>query len=49
MLAIKGLNQFYSGSHTLWDVDLSVPDGSLVCLMGRKGARFFLISPLKRT
>jgi urea transport system ATP-binding protein len=37
VLAIKGLNQFYSGSHTLWDVDLSVPDGSLVCLMGRNG------------
>ena len=37
MLAIKGLNQFYGGSHTLWDVDLSVPDGSLICLMGRNG------------
>lgn len=37
MLAVKGLNQFYSGSHTLWDVDLSVPDGSLICLMGRNG------------
>lgn len=37
MLAIKGLNQFYGGSHTLWDVDLDVPDGALMCLMGRNG------------
>jgi urea transport system ATP-binding protein len=37
VLAVKGLNQFYGGSHTLWDVDLFVPNGSLVCLMGRNG------------
>ena len=37
MLAIKGLNQFYGGSHTLWDIDLSVSEGSLVCIMGRNG------------
>ena len=37
MLAIKGLNQFYGGSHTLWDVDLAVPEGSLMCIMGRNG------------
>jgi urea transport system ATP-binding protein len=37
LLEIKGLNQFYGGSHTLWDVDLSVPEGSLICLMGRNG------------
>jgi urea transport system ATP-binding protein len=37
VLAVKGLNQFYGGSHTLWDVDLSVPEGSLICLMGRNG------------
>ncbi len=36
-LAIKGLNQFYGGSHTLWDVDLTVPAGSRTCLMGRNG------------
>ena len=35
--AIKGLNQFYGGSHTLWDVDLIVPAGSRTCLMGRNG------------
>ena len=25
VLTIKTLNQFYGGSHTLWDVDLDVP------------------------
>jgi urea transport system ATP-binding protein len=37
VLAIKALNQFYGGSHTLWDVDLEVPAGSRMCLMGRNG------------
>jgi len=37
MLAIKVLNQFYGGSHTLWDVDFTVPEGSRMCLMGRNG------------
>ena len=37
MLKINGLNQFYGGSHTLWDVDFEVPAGSCVCLMGRNG------------
>jgi urea transport system ATP-binding protein len=37
MLAIRNLNQFYGGSHTLWDVSLTVPTGSCTCLMGRNG------------
>jgi urea transport system ATP-binding protein len=37
MLEIKGLNQFYGGSHTLWDVDMLVPKGSCTVLMGRNG------------
>ncbi len=37
MLTIKALNQFYGGSHTLWDVDLDVPAGSRMCVMGRNG------------
>jgi urea transport system ATP-binding protein len=37
MLEIKGLNQFYGGSHTLWDIDLSVPQAARLCLMGRNG------------
>ena len=37
MLAVKTLNQFYGGSHTLWDVDLEVTPGARMCLMGRNG------------
>jgi urea transport system ATP-binding protein len=37
MLEIKGLNQFYGGSHILWDIDMSIPEGSCTCLMGRNG------------
>ena len=37
LLQVSGLNQFYGGSHILWDVDLAVPEGSCVCLMGRNG------------
>jgi urea transport system ATP-binding protein len=37
VLAVKTFNQFYGGSHTLWDVDLLVPAGSRTCLMGRNG------------
>lgn len=37
MLSVKGFNQFYGSSHTLWNVDLTVPAGGLVCLMGRNG------------
>jgi urea transport system ATP-binding protein len=37
MLSIKGLNQFYGQSHTLWDLDLEVKQGDCVCIMGRNG------------
>ena len=37
MIEIKGLNQFYGGSHTLWDIQMSVPTGSCTVLMGRNG------------
>ena len=37
MLATDKVNQFYGGSHTLWDIDLEVPAGGCVCLMGRNG------------
>jgi urea transport system ATP-binding protein len=37
MLEIRNVNQFYGGSHTLWDVSLTVPTGSCTCLMGRNG------------
>jgi urea transport system ATP-binding protein len=37
MLQVEGLNQFYGQSHTLWDVNLDVPEGSCMCVMGRNG------------
>lgn len=37
LLSIKGLNQFYGQSHTLWDLDLEVNEGDCVCIMGRNG------------
>ncbi len=37
MLNIEGLNQFYGQSHTLWDVNLHVPEGKCTVLMGRNG------------
>jgi urea transport system ATP-binding protein len=37
VLSIRGLNQYYGSSHTLWDIDLDVPAGSRMCLMGRNG------------
>ncbi|BBB28374.1 urea ABC transporter ATP-binding subunit UrtE [Neptunomonas japonica] len=37
MLKIEGLNQYYGQSHTLWDVDLHIPEGQCTVLMGRNG------------
>jgi len=37
VLKIEKLNQFYGESHTLWDVDLDVVQGTCTCLMGRNG------------
>jgi len=37
MLNINGLNQFYGESHTLWDLDLEIPEGKCTCVMGRNG------------
>lgn len=37
MLQISGLNVYYGESHILRDVDLSVPEGKMVCLIGRNG------------
>ncbi|MES1924999.1 urea ABC transporter ATP-binding subunit UrtE [Salinisphaera sp. T31B1] len=36
-LIIRGLDQYYGGSHILWDVDLDVTPGAISCLMGRNG------------
>ena len=37
MLKVQGLNQYYGQSHTLWDLNLDVPEGACTCLMGRNG------------
>ncbi len=37
MLEIEGLNQYYSGSHILRDVNLSAPEQSLTVVLGRNG------------
>ncbi|UZD66715.1 urea ABC transporter ATP-binding subunit UrtE [Marinobacter sp. AN1] len=37
MLQIEKLNQYYGESHTLWDLDLDVPQGQCTCVMGRNG------------
>jgi urea transport system ATP-binding protein len=38
MLTIKGLNQYYGGSHILRDIDLVIPRGACTVVLGRNGA-----------
>lgn len=37
MLKITGLEQYYGESHTLWNLDVEVPEGKCTCVMGRNG------------
>jgi urea transport system ATP-binding protein len=37
MLSVQGLHVSYGDSQVLWDVDLQVPAGQVVCLLGRNG------------
>lgn len=37
MLSIRGLNQYYGESHTLWDLTAEIPQGQVTCVMGRNG------------
>ena len=37
LLEVRGLDQSYGGSRTLWEVDLAVAAGTRLCLMGRNG------------
>jgi len=37
MLKVSGLNQSYGQSHTLWDAELDIIQGTTLCLMGRNG------------
>ncbi|MEO1684179.1 MAG: ATP-binding cassette domain-containing protein, partial [Cyanobacteria bacterium J06631_12] len=36
-LQISGLNVYYAESHILRDVDMTIPQGKMVCLIGRNG------------
>jgi urea transport system ATP-binding protein len=37
VLTVSGLNVFYGESHILRNVDLHIPEGEMVCLIGRNG------------
>jgi urea transport system ATP-binding protein len=37
MLNIQQLNQYYGESHTLWDAELEIAEGTCTCLLGRNG------------
>ena len=37
MLTLKGIEQFYGESHTLWDVSFSLAPRRVTCLIGRNG------------
>jgi urea transport system ATP-binding protein len=37
ILKISGLDHFYGESHTLWNLDIDVPEGLCSCVMGRNG------------
>lgn len=37
MLNLSGINQKYGGTQILWDLDLSIKQGSRTCIMGRNG------------
>lgn len=37
VLSVSGLNVYYGESHILRNVDLHIPEGEMVCLIGRNG------------
>jgi urea transport system ATP-binding protein len=37
MLTVRGLDQYYGGSHTLRSIDLEVPAGACTAVLGRNG------------
>ena len=37
MLQVSNLNVYYGESHILRNVDLNVPNGQMICLLGRNG------------
>ena len=37
ILSVSDLNVYYGESHILRNVDLTIPEGEMVCLIGRNG------------
>ncbi len=37
MLEVSSLNHFYGESHTLWNLDMQIPEGVCTVIMGRNG------------
>ena len=37
ILSVSNLNVYYGQSHILRNVDLTIPEGEMVCLIGRNG------------
>jgi urea transport system ATP-binding protein len=37
MLQLSNLNVYYGESHILRNVDMTIPEGEMVCLIGRNG------------
>lgn len=37
MLKLRAIEQYYGESHTLWNLNLDIPEGVCMCLMGRNG------------
>ncbi|MBI5628053.1 MAG: ATP-binding cassette domain-containing protein, partial [Candidatus Rokubacteria bacterium] len=37
-MALEGVNTFYGPSHILFDLGLTVGEGTVTCLLGRNGA-----------
>ena len=37
MLKLRAIEQYYGESHTLWNLNLDIPEGACMCLMGRNG------------
>lgn len=37
MLTLTAIEHYYGESHTLWNLDLEIPEGACLCLMGRNG------------
>ena len=39
MLSLRAVNHYYGDRHTLWNIDLDLPTGECICLIGAPGTR----------